>query len=529
MSSPYDRLFLHGSEDSQEEYRQAMNRAMDVLIRDFASAPGPYSGADPQSLLRVYREVPVCPEDGAPIDALIERIGTTVVRHSAVVTDPACIAHLHCPPLSVSLAAEALVSGTNQSMDSWDQSMSGTLLEERITAWLCGIFGYDPGSDGVFTSGGTQSNFMGLLLARNHFAKRQWGWDIQRKGLPPEASRMRILCSEAAHFTVKQSAALLGLGEQTVVTVPVDSRHRMRADAAAEILASLTAEGLLPFALVATAGTTDFGSIDPLRELAGLARTYGLWLHADAAYGGALVLSDTYAVRLRGLELADSITVDFHKMFYQPISCGAFLLKERRYFDYIRLNADYLNPEEDEDHGIPNLVTKSVQTTRRFDALKLYMSLQHLGRRAFGEMIDFTVETARATARFIRQDPQLELIGEPEMNAVVFRYVPPAVPGETEEEAGLRADLLHTEIRAQLLAEGRAVVARTRVKGRVCLKFTLLNPRTTAEHTAGILQEVKRIGGMLGRTAARSQAAKKGTESLTIDTSNGAKKKARAI
>ncbi|MGF7031201.1 L-2,4-diaminobutyrate decarboxylase [Paenibacillus mucilaginosus] len=529
MSSPYDRLFLHGSEDSQEEYRQAMNHAMDVLIRDFASAPGPYSGADPQSLLRVYREVPVCPEDGAPIDALIERIGTTVVRHSAVVTDPACIAHLHCPPLSVSLAAEALVSGTNQSMDSWDQSMSGTLLEERITAWLCGIFGYDPGSDGVFTSGGTQSNFMGLLLARNHFAKRQWGWDIQRKGLPPEASRMRILCSEAAHFTVKQSAALLGLGEQTVVTVPVDSRHRMRADAAAEILASLTAEGLLPFALVATAGTTDFGSIDPLRELSGLARTYGLWLHADAAYGGALVLSDTYAVRLRGLELADSITVDFHKMFYQPISCGAFLLKERRYFDYIRLNADYLNPEEDEDHGIPNLVTKSVQTTRRFDALKLYMSLQHLGRRAFGEMIDFTVETARATARFIRQDPQLELIGEPEMNAVVFRYVPPAVPGETEEEAGLRADRLHTEIRAQLLAEGRAVVARTRVKGRVCLKFTLLNPRTTAEHTAGILQEVKQIGGMLGRTAARSQAAKKGTESLTIDTSNGAKKKARAI
>lgn len=351
--------------------------------------------------------------------------------------------------------------------------------------WLCGRFGYEHLADGVFTSGGTQSNFMGLLLARDRYLQHRFNWQAQRFGLPPGAHKLRILCSKHAHFTVRQSAFLLGLGDQAVIPVETDEWHRMCVKDLDARIQQLLDQGLYPFALVATAGTTDFGSIDPLEELADRANQHRMWYHVDAAYGGALVLSEQHREKINGIHLADSVTVDFHKLFYQPISCGAFLVKNRNDFDYIKLHADYLNPEDDEETGIPNLVTKSVQTTRRFDALKLFLSLQATGRKLFGEMIDYTIELAAQTAQWIKEDPAFELVNEPELNALVFRYSPQA------EDQSNRINGL---IRSTLLQKGYAVVARTRVNGRVCLKFTLLNPRTTMQDIQDILKQIKRIG-----------------------------------
>lgn len=502
-SERFAGMFLTESPQSQEVYREMMDLVSDVLLREFSSASKPYSGAEPNQIAAALGRQPVCPEKpDTDMKTLLERVGAEVLRHSAVVTHPACIAHLHCPPLMMSIAAEAWIGATNQSMDSWDQSMSGTLLEERVIEWLCRLYNYGSSADGVFTSGGTQSNFMGLLLARNEYARFKWGWNIQKRGLPVAACRMRVLCSEAAHFTVKQSAALLGLGEQAVVTVETDHNHRIRPEALERRIKELVDGGLLPFAIVATAGTTDFGSIDPLPELAAIAKQYGIWLHADAAYGGTLAMSDRYYDLLRGLEQADSITVDFHKGFYQSISCGAFLLKDKSRFQTIRLNADYLNPQDDEEDGVPNLVVKSIATTRRFDALKLYLSLQHYGRQSFGEMVDHTMETALATARLIREEPQLELIAEPALSTVVFRYAPAWCPEGTE--LGEWSDELNNAIRSRLLREGWAVLARTMVNERRCLKLTLLNPRTEVKHTAIILRKVVETGEALARELAAS-------------------------
>ncbi|MFC4098568.1 pyridoxal phosphate-dependent decarboxylase family protein [Paenibacillus xanthanilyticus] len=478
----FEGLFLNDSPYSQQLYRNVMRKAGDVLIHEFAARRQPYSGEKPHRLRELFEGRDIGPQEPAEDwKALFEEIGAEVLRHSAVVTDPACAAHLHCPPLLASLAAEAWISATNQSMDSWDQSMSGTMLEEAVVAWLCTLFRLPEGADGVFTSGGTQSNFMGLLLARNHFASARWGWNVQHRGLPLAAGRMRILCSEAAHFTVKQSAALLGLGEHAVVTVPCDERRRMSPDALLGRLAQMKAADLIPIAIVATAGTTDYGSIDPLPEIAAIAKEHGLWLHVDAAYGGALALSDQHAGRLAGLERADSVTVDFHKGFYQPVSCGAFLVREGERLQTIRLHADYLNPEEDEADGVPNLVVKSVQTTRRFDTLKLYVSLRYYGRRTFGDMVDQTIRIASGTARLIEREPALELMAEPELGTVVFRY-------KTACGEGARSDAVNAGIRDALLEEGACILARTRVNGRLCLKLTILNPLTTLAHTARMLR-----------------------------------------
>ncbi|MDQ1914171.1 aspartate aminotransferase family protein [Paenibacillus sp. GD4] len=487
MNRDFAAHFVTPNETSQASYRRHMNDATNILLSHFAGSARPYSGLSPQELAVRLREHPVCPEEGVPLPEVLQFIGEQVLEHSAVVTHPACMAHLHCPPLQSALAAEVLISAANASMDSWDQSMSATILEQDVIRWLAGMMGLAKG-DGVFTGGGTQSNLMGLLLARDHYAYTRWGWRIQQKGLPAEAGRMRVLCSDSAHFTVKQSAALLGLGHESVVHIPTDEAGRMQPKLLEQTVVRLKSEGFLPFALVATAGTTDLGGIDPLTELAEIAQREGLWLHTDAAYGGALMLSGNHAAKLTGIERSDSITIDFHKMFYQPISCGAFLVKDKTHYRYIRMKADYLNPQQDEEAGVPNLVDHSIQTTRRFDALKLYTTLRHHGRAGLAAMIDHNVLLARQTAQLIRQEPRLELLAEPAISTVVFRFVSDSCHDQ---------DGVQERIRSRLLREGLAVVARTRVRGKAWLKLTLINPLAELQDTGEVLQQIVRIGTML--------------------------------
>jgi L-2,4-diaminobutyrate decarboxylase len=491
-----ESLFLTEADRSVTGYQHVMNAAHGNVIQHFANQKRAYSGVSPTELSTMLESMEVMPEEGKSLFAVLNQVGETILAHSVNVNHSTCFAHLHCPPLIPALAAETMISAANQSMDSWDQSPSATLIEQQMIRWLCRLYGYDDKGDGVFTSGGTQSNFMGLLLARDYYIYKRFNWRVQHLGLPPQLNKLRILCSSAAHFTVRQSAALLGLGEQAVITVDTDEHHRMCPAALDRQLDELFQQGLQPFAIVATVGTTDFGSVDPISELAKRAEAHGLWLHVDAAYGGALILSGLHRDKLAGIHAADSITVDFHKLFYQPISCGAFLLKERSNFDLMKLFADYLNPEDEED-GVPNLVSKSVQTTRRFDALKLYVSMQTLGRKKFADLIDYTIELAGRAARLIETDPSFELINEPTINAVVFRYVPEKMP--TGSNSVYWEDRIHHAIRVNLLQRGAAVVARTRVAGLSCLKFTLLNPCITIEDVMNVLNEMKRIGSEFER------------------------------
>jgi L-2,4-diaminobutyrate decarboxylase len=488
----FESFFLGNTLESLTTYSAAITAAMNSLTRYFASQHQPYSGVSPADLALGLKELDICPETGEKIQNVLRHVGEVILQNSINVSHPTCIAHLHCPPLIPALAAEVLISGTNQSMDSWDQSPAATLLEQEMVDWLCRLFRYEATADGVFTSGGTQSNFMGLLLARDAMSSDRLNWSIQKLGLPKEANRFRILCSEVSHFTIRQAAALLGLGDKAVVTVETDADYRLCPAALERKLAQLKQQELLPIAIAATAGTTDFGSIDPLPELAACAKKHGLWLHVDAAYGGALILSDRHRHQLAAIEAADSIAVDFHKLFYQPISCGAFLLKDRSNFDLIKLHAEYLNPETNEDFGFLDLVTKSVQTTRRFDALKLFMSLQVLGRQVFADMIDTTIELASATANAIAVEPTLELANYPTINSLVFRYCPQRIPSEIEPVAW--ANQINTKIRLSLLQRGEAVIAQTQIANCTYLKFTLLNPRTTIAHIHTLLNSIQQLG-----------------------------------
>ena len=264
----------------------------------------------------------------------------------------------------------------------------------------------------------------------------------------------------------------MGMGYDAVVKVPVNKAMQMDVKALRELIEKDIADGNLPFCVSATVGTTDFGSIDPLKELRAICNEFGLWLHADAAYGSGVILSQKYADRVAGLADCDSITVDFHKMFLLPISCSASLIKDKKYFEALTLHADYLNREEDEEDGYINLVNKSMQTTRRFDALKVWMSFKMRGKEGWSEIITTCMENAAYFYEQLVKTADVEVITKPEISSVVFRLLPPA--GCTED-----ADTLNKRIRRALLHTKGVVIGQTVVYGNVCLKFTLLNPMQT--------------------------------------------------
>jgi L-2,4-diaminobutyrate decarboxylase len=343
-----------------------------------------------------------------------------------------------------------------------------------LIASLTGLVGFDRSrAGGVVTTGGSESNLMGLLLARERAVP-----GAARQGVP--AGRYRIFASTVAHFSVHRAAGLLGLGEDAVVPVRTGSDHRLDPAALDAELAAAVAAGDRPVAVVATAGTTDLGAIDPLVEVAAIAARHGVWLHVDAAYGGGALFSDRLAPLLAGVERADSVGLDLHKLGWQPVAAGVFLARDEASLGALARRAEYLNPADDEDAGYASLLGRSLRTTRRPDALKIAVTLRALGRRGLGALVDRCSALARYAAAQIRASDTLELYQPPVLTTVVFRY--------------RASDVVNAELRRSLLAAGAAVVGRTAIDGQVWLKLTLLNPDATEADIDGLLTAISAAG-----------------------------------
>lgn len=475
VPNPFTSL-LNSNPHARNTYQALMGQAVKEVV-DWLAQPQLLS-ADSNRLHQTFP--PQIESQGMGALAALSRASEGFLKTSVKVHHPWCAAHLHCPVLTVSQVAEVLVNAANQSLDSWDQSPSATHMELELISWLSRFAGYEESGSGIFTSGGTQSNLMGLLLARDRLVQEHWGRSVRIAGLPSDAHRIKVMCSEAAHFSISKNCSLLGLGTNAVIPVATDGQGRMCLIALGEELDEADKRGDLIAALVATAGTTDAGAIDPLDDIAAVAQQRGIWLHVDAAWGGALLFSQTHRPRVGGLRLADSITLDFHKALLQPIACGAFLLREAQHFELMRTHAEYLNPECEEQAGIPNLVSRSLQTTRRFDALKVWMTLEALGIQQLGDMIDRCIATATQLAEAIDSSSAFELIMPAQLSSVLFRLAgtPHALDPASEP---------HRAVARTLLEQGVANVGVTRHAGRGCFKLTLLNPQTELADLLGLL------------------------------------------
>ncbi|WP_050932864.1 pyridoxal phosphate-dependent class III aminotransferase, partial [Vibrio harveyi] len=323
----WKKHFIQTGELGGAEFASVMNHTTAVMKSVFEQVNAPYSGMNPKLLEAAINAVDL-DNKNASLKSVIDEAAELVAKNAIFTQHPDCIAHLHTPPLMPAVAAEAMIAALNQSMDSWDQASSATYVEQKVINWLCDKYELGEKGDGIFTSGGTQSNQMGLMLARDWIAHKLSGHSIQKLGLPDYADKLRIVCSKKSHFTVQKSASWMGLGEKAVMTVDANADGTMDVTQLDLVLTQAKSEGLIPFAIVGTAGTTDHGAIDDLDFIADMAAKHEMWMHVDGAYGGALILS-SHKSRLKGVERAHSISVDFHKLFYQTISCGALLVNDK--------------------------------------------------------------------------------------------------------------------------------------------------------------------------------------------------------
>ncbi|MFD5632317.1 pyridoxal phosphate-dependent decarboxylase family protein [Streptomyces sp. NPDC127072] len=430
--------------------RPLLDTVLDALHEGAEARGGPLPAGGPEEVARRVRDAvgDVLPERGS--EETLRILVRALAEGAADPAHPLCAAHLHCPPLAVAVAADLAASALNPSLDSWDQAPAASELEALVTRALARETG---AAEALVTTGGTESNQLALLLAREAHGG------------------VRLVHGANAHHSLPRAAWLLGLPDPVVVPAPAGTM-----DPAALCEALTEVHG--PLLVAATVGTTDAGLIDPLPEIADLCAGRGARLHIDAAYGGGLLFSDRHRGKLDGLDRADTVTLDLHKLGWQPVAAGLLTVRDGHDLAALAHHADYLNADDDTEAGLPDLLGRSLRTTRRPDILKIAVTLRTLGRAGLGELVDQVCAHAAEFAELIAAHPRFELYDRPVISTVLFR------PAEATDDdiAAVRRTLLH---------EGRAVLGRATLDGRRWLKATLLNPHTRPGDLAELLKLVE--------------------------------------
>ncbi|MFI5052459.1 MAG: pyridoxal phosphate-dependent decarboxylase family protein [Acidimicrobiales bacterium] len=381
---------------------------------------------------------------------------------------------------------DLLASGLNANVGGWAISPAASEVERQLVDWFAERFGYPPGAGGMLVQGGSLANLTGLKLARDH------AWPPGRQDGLIGGPRLAFYTSAEAHFTIDRAADVLGLGEGAVRHVPVDADLRMRVDELERLIAADEAAGIRPAGIAATAGTTGTGAIDPLSEIAAVASRHGAWFHVDAAYGGALAVSDDLRPLLTGIELADSITFDAHKWLYAPVASAFILVRDASTLGgSFSAHAAYVEQERDVIERGPDMGFEGLQLTRGFAALRVWVALLAHGRAAFAKRIEHDVELTRWLAQRVEETPDLELACRPTLSICCFRYRPDGVDDEEY------LDRLNMRIMTAIQADGTVFPSNAVVHGRTAIRSCIVTYRTEAAHLQRLLDIAREIGARL--------------------------------
>ncbi len=389
------------------------------------------------------------------------------------------VGHQVTSPLPLAALCE-LVSGLlNNGMAVYEMGPAATAMERRVVLWLAGQLGFGGSADGILTSGGSAANLTALLAARQARA----GFDAWRDGAhagPPLA----VLASDQAHYSVRRAVQVMGLGADGVVTVPTDAGFRLRADALGGALDAATRAGRRVFAVVASAGSTATGSFDPLPAIADFCERRGLWLHVDGAHGASAALSPRTRTLLAGIERADSVVWDPHKMMLMPALVSAVLFRDGRdSYRAFEQEASYLFRGETQGGEWWNVGLRTLECTKRMLGFPLYASLSLLGTRPFGDYVESRFALAARFGEMLEAAPDFELAVAPQCNIVCFRHTPRGVAD---------LDALQTAVRARILHDGSFYLVQTRLPAGVFLRTTLIQPFTGEADLAALLGAVRR-------------------------------------
>ena len=423
-----------------------------------------YAGKTTRS---IYAELSA---EGLPLDQLLAECRTIMdlSRHNG---HPRFFGYVASPSTPIGAYGDLIASALNANITCWRSGPAGTELERLVVGWLGSLIGYDQQAKGLLTSGGSMANMIALLIAN----RRKSGADTSRKGLWSSGPPMTIYASEEAHLSIPKAADILGFGRDQVRVITCDERQRMRVDVLASRIEADLREGLRPFCVVGSAGTVNTGVIDPLNDIAQIATEFGLWFHVDGAYGAPGVLDGGKKDLFAGLERADSVSLDPHKWLYVPVDAGCLLFRDAgtAMGAFSTEDADYIKTHGYSDEEAFAFWDYGVELSRRFRALKVWLTLQYYGTRRIAEAIAEDIALAAHLGELVSNAADFELLAPVELSICCFRYVPRAGMSDAE------LNQLNERIMALVQKGGRAYVSNATVKGRFALRACITNFRTT--------------------------------------------------
>ena len=442
--------------------------------------------ATPADLEKLFDEP--LPEKGIALEEILGRFRDDIAPNAMGVPSPRYFGQFNPTPLPIGVWADALASMLNQNAGAWRNGPTSAMIEARVISWLCDLLNYGPQSFGTLASGGSEANLIALKCARDSVAA-----NIKDRGVRTAPGDLVIYASDQCHYSIDKSADILGLGREGVRKIPTDDRFHVKLDALREAIAKDREAGLVPCCIVGVAGTTSTGAIDPLESLASIARENDCWYHVDAAYGGPLAFSPRHRDKLRGIELADSITFDPHKWMFVPFSCGATLVRDggRVLRDAFDMSPEYLSEDRGGADVEFDFFRYGQMGTRRFNSLKLWMAIKFMGREGYAKTVERQIGLTKYLAQQLDDLKDFKRVGEVETAVCCFRFSP------SPDLSGPDLDRLQQRLQQVIERSGEAWLTTTVLHGRSAMRVNINSFLTEQHHIDGLVDLLKRSASKL--------------------------------
>ena len=472
--------------DDLAKQHESLGKAVTAIITEYAASLDSRkvtSTATPQELERIFDEP--FPEKGIANEEILERFTQDVAPHAMQVSSPRYYGQFNPTPLPIGVWADALASALNQNAGAWRNGPTSAMIEARVLRWLCELIGYGPESFGVLASGGTEANLIALKCARDRAHLT-----TIKQGLRSAPGDLTVYASDQCHFSIERSVDILGLGRNSLRKIATDENFHIRTDALQKQIEADRSAGCTPCCVIGIAGATSTGVIDPLAELSAIARENHCWYHVDAAYGGTLAFSEKHRGKLKGIELADSVTFDPHKWMFVPFACGAVLVRDggRVLRDSFDITPEYLNEDRGGADVEFDFFRYGQMGTRRFSSLKLWMALKSMGRQGYAAVIERQIELTDYLAGRLDELADFKRVGAVETAVCCFRFL----PEKLKDADGVEQDRLQQKLQQKIERSGEAWITTTVLNGRRALRVNINSFLTERRHIDDLVELLER-------------------------------------
>jgi glutamate/tyrosine decarboxylase-like PLP-dependent enzyme len=475
-------------EISKEEFKKIGYQLIDS-ISDFIDTIDQRPVTTGESVTQIQQMIGTSslPENGVTAEEIVSKSAQLLLNHSLLNGHPKFLGYITSSPAPIGALADLLAATVNPNVGAHILSPVATEIEKQTVSWLAEFIGVAPGYGGILVSGGNMANFTAFLAARTAKAPA----NNKQDGISSTSKRLMIYCSKTTHTWIEKAAVLFGHGIGSIRWIETDTDNKMDNEALESTIKNDMAAGHQPFIVVGTAGDVSTGVVDNLSAIAAICKKHDLWFHIDGAYGIPAAAIPSLKKMFEGVNEADSIALDPHKWLYSPLEAGCTLVKNPRHLtDTYSSHPEYYNFSNN-DESVQNYYEYGFQNSRGFRALKVWMGLQHAGRKGYVKMISDDIELSKLLFELAGKHPQLEAVTQ-NLSIATLRYVPADLPGEEEKEIYLNK--LNEALLNELQQGGKVFLSNAVVKGKYCLRACIVNFRTSKKDIEEIIQIIAQEG-----------------------------------